>query len=415
MENKLKLLLALQVCYATRIASEKKENESDTKRLARIAAGIDQLTDVYLDDNKIAMKSEKTQTEQKPVTQQKTSIPPAPPAPRKEEKTVEKKEEKKEEDEEDKALKEALVEVTPMFSCKVLAKNAKYPKNIQCSAPRTFLAFKDEESRKQLGDVYPTVDELDLVFDEAWDMACKAQSTKKIVDMFRKEIGEYYPELKSDSDWYAKIANPISQAVIFIKKTFGQKSDDPKVTVTRPTEPDMVLTHDADLGLPKEEKVVEKKVEAKTEEKKELKTVQGPKTDAKKEDKRVDEEVQENTPEVESDDMDLIAEEEEEVTKRNTNEPPAVNSYDNFNKFETMILGKMVEKARLAASAKSDDAKKAIHAESREETRNLIAAYYEDEPWVESIEEGKWNPKLILYHQALVKEIQANRNKWPKA
>lgn len=415
--DKLNLLLALHAHYSY---AERK----DTERLAKLAVGIDKMTDDLLKDIKVESAPVK---ETKPEPVAKPAEPKAPEKPAKETDTkialdaakkkaeeeatkIREAAEKKAKEEQKAKDEEGLIEVAPFYSCKVLAKGAKFPKDVKANAPRTFKAWRDEETAKAAkGETsYPDVDTLELVLDEAWNMACKGQTNKEIVVMLKKELEGYYPELKSDADYYSKLANPIVGMVSFIKKTFGYNAVDKTVTVTRPTEPGLTLKHDSDCY------VEEKKEETPpAEEKKpEMKTVQSAKSTPAVKEERVDEEEQEKGMPAEEEDLDLELEAEE--PERDTTNPPAVNVYENFTEFETMVFNKILEGAKIAAAAKDEASKKAVQAENREEVRNLIAAFYEGEEWTTKTEDGKWNPKLIGYHNSIITEISKSKAKWSK-
>ena len=91
-----------------------------------------------------------------------------------------------------------------------------------------------------------------------------------------------------------------------------------------------------------------------------------------------------------------------------------MNAFDDFDEFETLLFDKIVAGARIAAKMKDEASKKAAQAENREEVRNLISANFEGEPWTEKTKDGKWNPKLITYHNAIIEEIKKNQSKWSK-
>lgn len=442
MENKLNLFLALFAHYSY-------AEVKDTTRLAKIAAGIDKMTDDLIKDIKIESPKQdvKTANESKPAappaTTQNKSQQPVPqnqqkqnnqPAAKSQEEidalkkakadAAKAEADKKVADDKAKAEKaaadakiaEVLTEVVPFYACEVMPKDAKYAKSVKVHAPRGFKAWEDEDAAKaaKLETLYPDMATLELVLDEAWEMACKCESSKAILEMCKKELKGFYPELKADSDWYSKLVNPIVAMVGFIKKAFGYKVDDKSVMVTRPMEKGLTLEFNSDCVITKPAAPVTP-APAKTEEKKELKTVQTNSTakpaEKAKVDARVDEEEQETESDDDSPSLDLGDDDEEE---RDTTVPPAINEFDEFNEFETMVFEKLLEGAKLAKDAKDEASKKAIQAENKEEVRNLIASYYEDEPWTIKTDDGKWNPLLITYYTSIVNEISKNKEKWNK-
>jgi len=415
MENRLIALLTVIAYY--------EKFEKDTERLKKLKAGVDSATEALTKDIKLPdVKKEEVKDQNKSNLVDKNT-----PGANLNNKDQQKKpeEEKKKVDEAKKEVKattapvinEALLEIAPFYPCTVLAKGAKSAKDVKAFAPRKFKAWKTQADKDQAqGDAsYPIVEDLELVFDTAWDMACKGSTNKEILTMCKTELADYYPELKGDSDWYGKLVNPIVAQVQYIKKSFGYKVDDKSVTVTCPREKGLELKADSDCYVTKEEP----KKEVKAEEKKpEMKTVQetGKKEEKKAEvkeekktekvDNRVDEEAQE--------DLDLDLEIDPEDNERDTTVPPAVNKFEEFNDFENVIFEKILEGARIAGKQKDDASKKAAQAENREEVRNLIVANFDGEEWTENTEEGTFNKHVIDYHNSIIREIQANRAKWPK-
>ena len=438
MENKLNLFLVLFAHYS-------RAEVKDTTRLAKIASGIDKMTDDLVKDIKIEGPKQDTppaSTKSAPaVTQNKSTQSTAAAKPQANQPAAKTQAEidalkkakaeaakaeadKKVADDKAKAEKaaadakiaEVLSEIVPFYACEVMPKDAKYPKSVKVHAPRGFKAWEDEDAAKaaKLDTVYPSVDVLELVLDEAWTMACKCESSKAILEMCKRELKGFYPELKADSDWYSKLVNPIVAMTGFIKKAFGYKSDDKTVVVLRPSEKGLTLQSDTDCFVDKPKDALAPA--AKAEEKKELKTTQTSTTakTAPKVDKRVDEEAQEAAAVADDDDSPSLELDEEEEDERDTEVAPDINEFDEFNEFETMVFEKLLEGARLAKDAKDEASKKAIQAENKEEVRNLIASYYEDEPWTIKTDDGKWNPLLINYHNAIISEISKNKEKWAK-
>ena len=439
MENKLNLFLALFAHYSY-------AEEKDTERLAKIAAGIDKMTDDLLKDIKVESPKPVTAPvippKPAPVVEQNKSTQPVAPKPQNNqpaaktqaeidalkaakaeaakaeaEKKIADDKAKAEKAEADAKLAEVLSDIVPFYACEVIPKGAKYSKPVKVHAPRSFKAWENEDATKaaKIDTLYPSVDVLDLVLDEAWTMACKCESSKAILEMCKSELKGFYPELKVDSDWYSKLVNPIVAMTGFIKKAFGYKSDDKTVVVLRPSEKGLVLQADTDCFVEKPKETPAPVV--KTEERKEMKTTQTSSTAAPtqkaKVDTRVDEEAQENATDEEDDSPSLELDEEEDE-ERDTNVAPSINEFDSFNEFETMVFEKLLEGAKLAKDAKDEASKKAIQAENKEEVRNLIASFYEDEPWTIKTDDGKWNPLLINYHNAIISEISKNKEKWAK-
>jgi hypothetical protein len=269
------------------------------------------------------------------------------------------------------------------------------------------------------------MDEFDMIMDEAWELACKGMSAKDLNVFLKKNLEGWYKDvLKGESDYYTKLSNPICAAVSMMKKAFGQHPKDTFVSVTRPDgyqdgKPGVpvVMTAKTDMTIAPRPEAKETKPEVKPE----MKTVQTGKAAPKPAEKApIDEEAQETAEETaeetteEAADEIVDAEVNTPLVKGDGTAPPAVNPYDKFNDFENTIAEKFIEGERLATAAKTEEEKKAIRTNKREESRSLIQAWFEDEAWVESSEEGKWNVKLISYHNDLLKQITANRAKWSK-
>lgn len=383
----------------------------DTVRLAKIAARIEKLTDELLGEEVVVTPKP---AEEKVIDQNK-SQKPEPQTKEKEvetptEETVEETNENTEEEENEED--DVLLEIYPLHDC--IVKNGNSEKKIRVPKKHHLKAFATEDDANQNQNAYPDVGSLELVLDDAWDDICKMVSGKEVLKTLRKDLGQYYPELKTDSDWYSKIINPMVGMSSFMKKQFGFAVKDDNVLMTRPSEPNMVLTLETDVTvIPKENKGKEKEVTK--EEKKELVTVQEEKKETVEEE-RVDEEIQE-TQETEAVETEEVVETETKETtenvERDTTNPPTVNPFENFNSLESFIFEKYREGSELASKMKDEASKKAIQAEKREEARMLIQSNFEDEPWTENMPDGKWNPKLLNYHNNIIREISANRAKWP--
>ena len=320
-----------------------------------------------------------------------------------EQKAEEKPEVEITEDEEEE--NESLIEIAPFHNVSV--DNNKKIKKIPMFPPRTFKVFTTKEAKVAANNAYPTEAEFDDAIQYAWDMSSTGSSNKELVKYLQSEIGVYYPELKTDSDWYGKVVNPLVGCMQLIKAAFGYNVKDKTITVTRPTEEGLILTKENDL-------YVEEKSEIKEEEEspKELKTTQAGKV--------MDEEAQENEevpeeeiPEEDTTKEDIPEGEDEFATTRDTNKPPEVNLFAKFNNLEKAIFEKYLEGAETATGIKDDAGKKAVQIEKRDESRALIASFYEDEPWVENVD-GRWNPLLLGYHNKIVSQITTNRANWRK-
>jgi hypothetical protein len=430
-EVTIETLLSLHTHYAY-------QDPKDSVRLAKLAARIDTLTDEIVGKEKVEEKKPEHKQEEKPNLVDKNTPDPkngqhhqnqnksgqqggnnqraeadkkaADDKKKGEEKaTADKKAaEEKAAEKPAEVVNEALVDVRPFYPCNVLAKGAKLPRRIAIEAPKLFKAFTTEEEAKKANNAYPCVDELQLVLDDAWTMACQGKTNKEILEFVKAELKDYYPELKSDSDWYGKLVNPLFQAVGLIKKQFGYSVKDTRVMVERPMDKDMELTHDTSVSITPEVKKAADKVEE--TKKPEMKTTQ--EAGKKKEEPVVkDEEAQEEETEEESEELDLDIEDENEEV--DTTEPPAVNKFAEFDEFETLVFDKILENAKLAASMKTEAEKNAAKVDGRNEVRNLIQSNFEGEEWTEDVEEN-WNPKLVKYHNAIISEIQANKAVWSK-
>ena len=409
-----RILIALHSFYAT---IEKKDIERMKRLQAEINVVCDKMVGAIVTPQIEQIKENKEQhksaTPPPPVNktiqpEKKEEIKTKPQEEKKEPVKTEKQAEVKPKEE----VNESLINVVPFYPCKVNS-NGKFAKDVNVESLRSFKAWVDEDAAKAAKgeDKYPTVDFLDMVLDEAWTMICKGESNKVVLEMCRKELGKFYPELKVDSDWYSKLVNPIRVTVGLIKKSFGYKIDDATVVVTRPTEEKMTLEIKTDCTVTKPVKAEEAPV--KEPEKKEMKTVQkGP---AKKED---DEEAQETAEtaaeETGEEENNNESGTEEETTERDTTNPPSVNPFSEFNDLESLIFEKYMEAGKLAANMKDEASKKAIQTEKREEARMLIQSNFEDEPWTDNTSDGKWNPKLLLYYNNIVREISVNRANWGK-
>ena len=406
--DKLITLVAMHAFYASF------KDAKDIERLKALKAEIDANT-----DNVLKIERHPELEAIKDRVNQNTQAKSAPTAPKPTEKSavpapIEEKEEN-----------DKVYDILPFYPCQIKTENGKFFSIAK--PPKAFTIAEDEETQKLINNAYPTMDEFDSVMDEAWDLACKGTSAKDLNVMLKKDLEGWYKDvLKGESDYYTKLSNPICAAVAMIKKAFGQHPKDTFVSVTRPDG-----YQDGKPGVPviltaKTDMTITPRPEEKSVKPAALTTVQAGKVAPKPTEKApVDEEVQEEAPETEEDvpEEEVAEETAEEIVDAEVNTPlvkgdghsaPAVNAFDKFNDFENTIAEKFIEGERLATAAKTEEEKKAIRNNKREESRSLIQAWFEDESWVESSEDGKWNVKLISYHNDLLKQITANRAKWPK-
>lgn len=410
--EKTNIAIALVTLHGHYMYAENK----DEARLARIAAHIDKLTDelcppIAGTDTK---KQEPAKNDPKPNLVDKNTPGASSqqkkvePAKKPEEKKVEVKETAKEEKSEE---EDTLVEVYPFYPCSVVPKGEKHAKPVNIKATNSFKAFTTDEAAKQANGAYPTVDLLELVFDAVWDAMCAGEGNKAVLDnIVKKELKGYYPEMKSDSDWYAKLLNPMQGMINFMKKKFGYAANDKTVQMTRPNEEDLELTHETDVTILKaaepEKKEAPKAPEKPVEKKAEMKTVQKGKETPKAEPVK-DEEVQENEL---NDEVDVDVEPEAE---EGNDGPPEISDFSELNNFEKLLLNKILAGARAAAKVSDENSKKAIKTENREAVRNLIASNFEGQKWVEKVD-GKWSDELIGYHNDFITTMNENKDKWPK-
>jgi len=309
-------------------------------------------------------------------------------------------------------VNESLIEIAPFYVCQV--NNGKHEKKISIGSPRKFKVFTTKEAKGMANNAYPTEKEFDEIFDIAWEMALDGKPNKEIVADLRKKIGNYYPELKTDSDWYGKVVNPMVANMNLIRAAFGQKPTDKNVQVSRPLEANLVLTIKEDLFIV--EPVIKKKSDE-TKPVEPIKTIQEGKVGNKSGN---DEEQQEKTVEEEEEIVeaeDVETEEGDETAdtteERDVSKPPKVNKFADFNALETLIFEKYREGAVLAEKIKDENGRKAVLAEKRDDSRMLIASAFEDETWTEKID-GRWSPALLSYHNDIVSQISSNRKNWPE-
>lgn len=346
--------------------------------------------------------------------------------------------------------KEALVLVKPYYDCSVLQKEGVDPKKIKFDDCKLELpAFVDDKiAKKYTGKdgkpVYLTVEELELVLDDAWDMASEGKSNKEIGEFLQKNIGAFYAKngLKQDGDYY-KISNPYSKLVKILRRGLGAGYDDTKVSTTRPsytlfTESDGNITMSADKDCSKSAAVETTK---KPEVKPEMKNVQTQKTDGKKvepakiepkkepvktepvkaestkvEEIPADEEVQETETTDTAEELatakaaEVGDDEKEETPEVEDGKAPTVNEFDSFNDIEKLIFEKL-KAGNLKASKEKDIAiQKNIKAEAREDAKLLIQSRFDADEWAQKDEKGFWQPEFLNYWNTIVKEIGTRAN-----
>jgi len=120
----------------------------------------------------------------------------------------------------------------------------------------------------------------------------------------------------------------------------------------------------------------------------------------------MDEEAQDTAPETTEEEpvAEEPAEKETIEEERDGTQPPAVNKFDDFNDLEREIYNRL-KIAKKSCEGKSEEEAKTIVREAKEEVKSLIAAYYEDEVWVEKTVEGRWPATLITYFNKITTEI----------
>jgi len=352
-------------------------------------------------------------------------------------KTEPKKEEtKKDAPKKSEIPEESLVLVRPYYDCGIVLKKGTEPKTIKYEGKGAVLelpAFVDEAIAKQFNNVYPTVDELELVLDEAWDMATIGTPNKDINEMLAKELSSYYAKngLARDDDYY-KISNVYSKLTRIMRRAFGESYEDLNVSVTRPSytlfedsNGKIVMTKEMDCGTVKavakekptplpEKSDTSKKETPKTEEKAEMKTVQTQKT---KETPKEEIPEPEETPASEEIPKDEEAQEneepeenKEEVKSEDPGSAPAVNEFDSFNDIEKLVFDTL-KAGNIKASKESDPAvQKTLKNEAREDAKLRIQSCFESEDWAQKDEQGRWSTEFLKYWNAIIKEIGTRAN-----
>jgi hypothetical protein len=299
-----------------------------------------------------------------------------------------------------------IYDILPFYPCKIKTTDGKIfevPK-----PPKAFTVANDEAAQKEVDGKFPTVDEFDMVMDEVWNLACAGVSAKELNVVLKKNLEGWYKELKSESDYYTKLSNPICSAVIMIKAAFGKNKKDPGVTVTRPDgyqKGGEIITLSIETDMTVKETPKPATPAATKDPKKDLKTVQTGKGAAVKAED-LDEEAQEAATDTEAATQTIDAGDDDNA--------PKVNSFKNFNDFENSIAEKYIDGEKQATIAKTDNEKKEIRNAKKEESRSLIQSWFDGKNWVENKEDGSWSVKLVAYHNLLLKEIQSNRASWPK-
>lgn len=323
----------------------------------------------------------------------------------------------------DDPIKDSLVIVKPFYDCKVLQAFGIDPKMIKFEDSKLELpAFVDDASAKQFNGVYPTVEELELILDEAWDMASKGKPNKEICEFLEKNIGRFYTKngLKQTSDFY-KIANPYSKLTKILRRAFSEGYEDYKVGVSRPSYT-LLTEGNGEIVMKKETDCTPatpvKTEPVKTEEKKpEMKTVQ----EAKKSEpvKEAESEPTKEEPAVETVEEEADEEAQENATEETVTEtaeetvadlPPTVNSFDNFNDIEKLVFDKLKAGNIKALKEKDPNIQKTIKAEAREDAKLLIQSRFDTEDWAQKDEKGFWKPEFLNYWNSIIKEIGTRTN-----
>jgi hypothetical protein len=438
MDNLKKLeVLMLAVAYYDRF-DEKTMSQNDKDRLDAVATeidkGIDEIVPRFATKTPVANNT-------KPGPEPAPKVVGAPEVPKPKAEAPKKTE----------IPADVLVMVKPYYECSIEQKKGVEPKKIKFEDNKLELpAFVDEKSAKQFGNVYPTVDYLELVLDQAWNMAAAGKSNAEVNTLLKKELGAMYAKngLAVDNDFY-KISNPYSKLTKIIRKAFGEGYEDYRFVVTRPSytlfndsAEAIVMKKEADCSKSKEALDAEKA--KKPEPKAEMKTVQTQKNEKKPEptkpvetakpaEKPVeapadkvtpsnDEEAQENTPEVETEpEVETPAVEEKatpapkvevapETDEDADGKAPVVNKFEDFNDLENMIFEKIKAGNAKAAKEPNADKQRTIKAEAREDAKLLIQAMFEGEEWAQKDDKGFWKPEFMKYWNAILKEIGTNAN-----
>lgn len=411
--QKLQLLMLVYAHYG----NFKLEDSEDILRVQRVIEEIDIIVDEDLLPAKEKPTEKKAEPEKKPTAPAAKPVVAAVPA-----KTVV-------ESAKTEIPKEVLVVVKPYYDCSVLQKEGTEPKKIRFEDSKIELpAFIDEKSAKQYAGkdgkpVYPTVEELELILDEAWEMASEGKSNKEVVEMLKKNLGGYYAGhgLKQDQDFY-KIVNPYGKLTKIMRRAFSEGYEDYKVSTTRPSytlftdsNSDIVMSKENDCSKSAVVAPIEKKEEKKPEIKPELKTVQTQKPAVattpvvKVPDTKAPAVV---TPEVKDEEAQEKNEVEETSGTEETDEEkaPEVNEFDSFNDIEKLVFDKLTAGNLKASKEKDPNTQKSIKAEAREDAKLLIQSRFDDEDWAQKDDKGYWKTEFLNYWNAIVKEIGTRAN-----
>ena len=420
--SKLTLLLRLYEHY------ERTENKS---KLAEVSMSIDTEAAVLMDlKPEAAPVAEKLKAEEKKVeatpapekTTPKPAAPPAKPAEKPAEKTAPKPAPAAKVEPVAEVVKEGIITIYPFYEMSVEHHGKRKDINFKDIKREGFEVYESEEVKLAAKDSsLMTADELEMVFDEAWDRICKGESLKNVNIWAKEQIGAFYgKQMKTDSDYYGKLTGPMGKLIAILRRAFGIDGADCTAIVVRPGW--SVLEDDGTMGTeaftidsavtftkPAEKKVEEKepaKAEAKG-----MKTIKeqtaAPAAETVVETEEVmDEEAQETAPETTEEEpaAEEVAEEETTEEDRDVTQPPAVNKFDEFNDLEREIYNRL-KIAKKSCEGKSEEEAKTIVREAKEEVKSLIAAYYEDEVWVEKTVEGRWPATLITYFNKITTEI----------
>lgn len=330
--------------------------------------------------------------------------------------------------------KEAVVEVKPFYSYKVeVERNGKKElREIELKfehAKVNLPAFEDATVAKQFRDVYPTVEKLDEVLDEAWDMIDMGFSNKEINKELHKELSKYYAKsgFATEDDFY-KITNGLYKLYRVIRRSFGYNYEDKSISVSRPSytryledNKDIVMKREFDCTPKKEEEIKEETPAPETKKEPEMKTVQKATTEVpveKEEPAKVeDEETQETAPvdqesSVEQEES-AVEESTEKVTEESTDstKAPKVPHFDEFNDVEKLVYEKL-KNANVKASKEKDPSKaSAIKSEAKVDAKLLIQSFYDGQEWAEiDGETGRFKSEFVRYWNDIIKEIGTRAN-----
>lgn len=346
---------------------------------------------------------------------------------------------------EEKPVETPTINVRLLYPCAVKDSKSK-KRNLRIDGlDKYFPAYANEKDKADNDNKYPTVEELDDILTEAWDMGCTGSSNKEINDYLVEKIGKYYKDLyKKHGDWYP-VSNTLTKAISIIKSALGEHSKDPNVMVTKPypTEggTELILEATTDVSYieepePKEEKKEEPKQSKKDKNNKpdkkpaeetastEMETIQEPQDEQQQEEEIVaetvttvdeitDETVEETVETTESKQSEESTTAETESDNEDYAVPPPVNSFESFNELEEAIYDTL-NNANLKQKGKSATEQKTIRVQAREEVKLQISAWYEDYPaakWALKAEDGSWSKEFLNYFNGISKICSENYSK----